>query len=408
MPNMRHCGSASALCHGTLKRTPLLSSRRVQLENLIARALVHARLAFRGLVGELHRRVRAWIIANSTIGAGACCTNGPLGMISLRVCSTQRDARELAGKVASALRFRRPFADCVTKYGGALLDTLAASDVRMVLHNHVRDLGLDAYAGMVSAETHRTSTAPQSSSSSQHECISCAGARLQDGGFFCQRGLSTVDVWSPAVLALADGSANSSKASGPGMVHARPGQMFLRPCWRWSLESRILQKCREGHAGDWNRHSAPPYCGAAQKGRPILGAGEAAHGLRRQRWRRVKGPLTAALATLCALRWHPKGPVLWADGSNSSSLQRVQPLIPDTSVMSTLLRLINSEQGQGLQYGVDWQGTGLHFSLSQKAWPAQGGELSHGLFDGGFVASAATARLPAHGRSPSRPDLFAV
>ena len=42
-----------------------------ELENLIACALLHAKQAFRGLAGELDRRVRAWIRANSTMGAGA-------------------------------------------------------------------------------------------------------------------------------------------------------------------------------------------------------------------------------------------------------------------------------------------------------------------------------------------------
>ena len=41
------------------------------LENLIARALAHAKQAFRGLAWELGRHVRAWIIANSTMGVGA-------------------------------------------------------------------------------------------------------------------------------------------------------------------------------------------------------------------------------------------------------------------------------------------------------------------------------------------------
>ena len=42
-----------------------------ELENLISRALLHAKQAFRGLAGELDRRVRAWILTNSTMGAGA-------------------------------------------------------------------------------------------------------------------------------------------------------------------------------------------------------------------------------------------------------------------------------------------------------------------------------------------------
>ena len=41
------------------------------LDNLIACALSHAKQAFRGLAGELDRRVRGWIRANSTMGAGA-------------------------------------------------------------------------------------------------------------------------------------------------------------------------------------------------------------------------------------------------------------------------------------------------------------------------------------------------
>ena len=40
-------------------------------DNLIACALFHAKQAFRGLAGELERRVRGWIRANSTMGAGA-------------------------------------------------------------------------------------------------------------------------------------------------------------------------------------------------------------------------------------------------------------------------------------------------------------------------------------------------
>ena len=42
-----------------------------ELDNLIACALFHAKQAFRGLAGELDRRVRGWIRANSTMGAGA-------------------------------------------------------------------------------------------------------------------------------------------------------------------------------------------------------------------------------------------------------------------------------------------------------------------------------------------------
>ena len=42
-----------------------------ELENIISRALLHAKQAFRGLAGEIDRRVRAWILANSTMGAGA-------------------------------------------------------------------------------------------------------------------------------------------------------------------------------------------------------------------------------------------------------------------------------------------------------------------------------------------------
>ena len=42
-----------------------------ELDNLIACVLFHAKQAFRGLAGELDRRVRGWIRANSTVGAGA-------------------------------------------------------------------------------------------------------------------------------------------------------------------------------------------------------------------------------------------------------------------------------------------------------------------------------------------------
>ena len=42
-----------------------------ELEGFISRALLYANVAFRSLTGELDRRVRAWIMANSTMGAGA-------------------------------------------------------------------------------------------------------------------------------------------------------------------------------------------------------------------------------------------------------------------------------------------------------------------------------------------------
>ena len=83
-PCSRLCCFASVRFRGTSKRTPLLSWRSDQcgakpcnrcddrdLEGLIERALAHATRTLRGLARELDRRVRAWIMANSALGAGA-------------------------------------------------------------------------------------------------------------------------------------------------------------------------------------------------------------------------------------------------------------------------------------------------------------------------------------------------
>ena len=56
------------------------------LERLIEWALAHAKRPFRSLAGELDRRVRAWIIVNSTLGAGALATSGQLETVRLCVC----------------------------------------------------------------------------------------------------------------------------------------------------------------------------------------------------------------------------------------------------------------------------------------------------------------------------------
>ena len=66
----------------TSKQTPLLSWKCEamhaideiddrDLEGLIERTLAHAKRTFRCLAGELDRRVRAWIVANSSLGARA-------------------------------------------------------------------------------------------------------------------------------------------------------------------------------------------------------------------------------------------------------------------------------------------------------------------------------------------------
>ena len=80
-PCTRHCGGASARSSVFWNRIPPLSlcnalhpadeTEDQELENLLECALLHAKQAFRGLAGELDRRVRAWIRANSTLGAGA-------------------------------------------------------------------------------------------------------------------------------------------------------------------------------------------------------------------------------------------------------------------------------------------------------------------------------------------------
>ena len=97
---------------------------------------------------------------------------------------------------------------------------------------------------------------------------------------------------------------------------------------------------------------------------------------RRQRWHRVKGPLTATIATLCELQWDPQGPVLWttvygdqlslvADGAAAypRHLRREISAAIDQQLWT---QAAQHEQGEGLQRGVDLHATRLHLARLRK------------------------------------------
>ena len=91
---------------------------------------------------------------------------------------------------------------------------------------------------------------------------------------------------------------------------------------------------------------------------------------------RVKGTLSATIATLCELRWDPPGPVHWntLDGAQFSLVTEGAAADPrylrrefSAAIDQQLwAQAAQHEQGQGLQHGVDWQATRLHLSPLKK------------------------------------------
>ena len=110
-------------------------------------------------------------------------------------------------------------------FGKAFLSALAKSDVRMGLHDHIRDLGLDAYTGRRPRKRSALRRRHRAALRAGRVGLIPAHAQGSRAAAFAWRGIPTVDVWGSAVWALSDGGANSSKASGAGVLHAGPGQM---------------------------------------------------------------------------------------------------------------------------------------------------------------------------------------
>ena len=98
---------------------------------------------------------------------------------------------------------------------------------------------------------------------------------------------------------------------------------------------------------------------------------------RRQRWHRVKGPLSVTVATLCELQWDPQGPVLWTtlDGAQLSLVAdgaAADPRYLRREISAAIDRQLwgqaaRHEQGMGSQQGVDWHATRLHLARLRKS-----------------------------------------
>ena len=176
--------------------------------------------------------------------------------------------------------------------------------------------------------------------------------------------------------------------------------------WRWG--SMTQRKGCQGRSRALHPHLASSHDSAAQKGVPFLGLGEASHFLAtgRQRWHRVKGPLSATIATLCELQWDQQGPALWTtlDGAQFSLVADGAAADPrylrcefSAAIDQQLwARAARHEQGKGSQQGVDWHATRLHLTRLRKRGQHK---------EANFLMAA---RLPPQRRSPTRPNLHAM
>ena len=119
-------------------------------------------------------------------------------------------------------------------FGKALLNTLAKSDVRMGLHDHIRDLGLDALHWKEAAQTHCTSTTTHGGAQSRKGLIH-AHAQGSRAAAFPWRGIPAVDVRSSAVWALSDGGCELFEGKRHGRAPRWAMADVSRRCslWRW-------------------------------------------------------------------------------------------------------------------------------------------------------------------------------
>ena len=168
-------------------------------------------------------------------------------------------------------------------FGKALLNTLAKSDVRMGLHDHIRELGFDGRVSYL-----RMRKAP--------------GRRLFFGGLYPQsmNGVQQFGLSPTAVRTLRRQAARACSTLGQGrcltsLLALEMGEVVRDVLELWIdiwLHLTAAQRKRVCRCWDLAR----PHIVMAT---------------RLQRWHRVKGPVSATIATLCELQWDPQGPVLW-------------------------------------------------------------------------------------------------
>ena len=262
-------------------------------------------------------------------------------------------------------------------FGRLLLNTLAESDVRMGLQDHIRDLGLDAYTGrrprkrIALRRRHRAALRAGKVST-------YARATLRGDGF-----LLVGSTRSRCMACSSLGSLRRRCILFEGRQRERAPRSVKadvsRHCspWRWGSmirRGRSLETCWSSGSTSGSisqRHNAKECTVSWDLAKPRI-----VSATRRQRWHGVKGPLTATIATLCELQWDPQGPVLWttvygdqlslvADGA-AADCRHLRREISAAIDQQLWTQAAQHEQGEGLQRGVDLYATRLHLARLRK------------------------------------------
>ena len=197
-------------------------------------------------------------------------------------------------------------------FGRLLLNTLAESDVRMGLQDHIRDLGLDAYTGRRPrkriALRWRHSAALRAGKVSYLRSRNAPGRRLFLGGVYPQSmyGVQQFGLSPTAVRTLRRQAARACSTLGQGTCLT---SLLALEMGEHDPAKKVVRDVLELWIDIWL------HLTAAQRKRVYrswdLAKPRIVSATRRQRWHRVKGPLTATIATLCELQWDPQGPAPW-------------------------------------------------------------------------------------------------
>ena len=223
-------------------------------------------------------------------------------------------------------------------FGRLLLNTLAESDVRMGLQDHIRDLGLDAYTGRRPrkriALRRRHRAALRAEKVSYLRSRNAPGRRLFLGGVYPQSmyGVQQFGLSPTAVRTLRRQAARACSTLGQGKCLTSLLALEIR---EHDPAKKVVRDVLELWIDIWL------HLTAAQRKRVYrswdLAKPRIVSATRRQRWHRVKGPLTATIATLCELQWDPQGPALWTtvDGDQLSLVADGAAADPDTCAVKS-------------------------------------------------------------------------
>ena len=193
-------------------------------------------------------------------------------------------------------------------FGQALLNTLAKSDVRMGLHDHIRDLGLDAYTGRKPRKRIALRRRHKAATRAGRVCFlrtrKAPGRRLFLGGLYPQSiyGVQQFGLSPTAVRTLRRQAARACSTLGPGRC---PTSLLALEMGEHDPAKKVVRDVLELWIDIWL------HLTAAQRKRVSrsweLAKPRIVSATRWQRWHRVKGPLSATIATLCELQWDPQG-----------------------------------------------------------------------------------------------------